>query len=119
LGEDPCAGLADGFVASRARLSQQSFELSEGLLDRIEVGRVFRQEDEARPDTADRSSHGLRLVGAEVVEDHDVTRLKRRDEELFDIGVEALAIDGPVNQAGRFDAVIAERGEEEGDDDWS
>jgi hypothetical protein len=51
-------------------------------------------------------------VGAEVVEDHDVARLKRRDEKLFDIGVEALAIDGPVEQAGRFDAVVAQRGEE-------
>ena len=47
-----------------------------------------------------------------VVEDHDVARLKRRDEELFDIGAEALAVDGPVEQAGRFDAVIAERSEE-------
>jgi hypothetical protein len=35
-------------------------------------------------------------VGAEIVEDHDVARLQRRHEELFDIGVEALAVDGSV-----------------------
>jgi hypothetical protein len=112
LGEDLCAGLADGFVASRSRLSQQSFELGEDLLDRIEVGRIFRQEDEARPNIADRLPHRPSLVGAEIVEDHDVARLERRDKELFDIGVEALAIDGPVEQTGRFDAVVAQGGEE-------
>jgi hypothetical protein len=41
--------MGDSFVASRSDLSQQGFELGEDLLDRIEVGRVFRQEDEARP----------------------------------------------------------------------
>ena len=85
LGEDLCAGLADGFVASRSRLSQQGLELGEDLLDRIEIGRVFRQKDEARPDVADRSSHGLSLVGAEIVEDHDVAWFEGGCEELFDI----------------------------------
>ena len=47
------------------------------------------------------------------MEDHDVARLQRRDEELFDIGVEALAVDGPIEQAGRVDAVVAQGGEEE------
>ena len=51
-------------------------------------------------------------MGAEIVKDHDVARLQRRHEELFDIGVEALAVDGPVEQAGRFDAVVAQGGEE-------
>ena len=49
---------------------------------------------------------------AEIVEDHDVAWLQRRDKELFDIGVEALAVDGPVEQAGRVDAVVAQGGEE-------
>ena len=53
-------------------------------------------------------------MGAEIVEDHDVAWLQRRHEELFDIGVEALAVDGPVEQTGRFDAVDAQSGEESG-----
>ena len=112
LGEDFAAGVGDGFVTSRPGLSQQSFELGEDLLNGVEVGGVFRQKDEASPDIADRSSHGLSLVGAEIVEDHDVAWLQRRHEELFDIGVEALAVDGPVEQAGRVDAVVAQGGEE-------
>src|SRR5271169_2622792 len=106
------AGVGDRFVASGFRLSQQGFELGEDLLDGVEVGGVFRQEDEAGSDVPDRLPHRSSLVGAEIVEDHDVARLQRRHEELFDIGVEALAVDGPVEQAGRIDAVVAQGGEE-------
>jgi hypothetical protein len=112
LGEDFAAGVGDRLVASGSRLSQQSFELGENLFDRIEVEGVFRQEHEADSDIADRFAHRPSFVGAEIVEDHDVARLQRRHEELFDIGVEALAVDGPVEQAGRIDAVAAQGGEE-------
>jgi hypothetical protein len=112
LGEDFTASVGDRLVGSRFRLSQQSFELGEDLLDGVEVGRVFRQEDEAGSNISDRLPHGFSLVGAEIVEDDDVARLQRRHEELFDIGVEALAVDGPVEQAGRVDAVVAQGGEE-------
>ena len=73
---------------------------------------VFGQKHEARPDVSDRSSYGLCLVGAEVVEDDDVARLEGRNEELFNIGAEAFAVDGPVEQAGRVDAVVAQGGKE-------
>ena len=45
---------------------------------------------------------------AEIVEDHDVARLEGGREELFDIGVEAFAVDRPVDQAGRFDAIVTQ-----------
>ena len=51
-------------------------------------------------------------MGAEIVEDHDIARLEGGREELFDIGVEAFAVDRPIEQARRFDAVVAQRGEE-------
>jgi len=100
LGEDFAAGVGDRLVASGSRLSQQSFELGEDLLDGVEVGGVFRQEDEAGSDIPDRLAHRLSLVGAEIVEDHDVARLQRRDEELFDIGVEGSPLMGPSNRQG-------------------
>ena len=112
LGEDLGACVRDRLVASRFGLSQQSLELGEDLLDGVEVGGVFGQEDEAGSDSSDGLPHPLALVGAEIVEDHDVARLERRDKELFDIGVEALAVDGPVEQARRIDAVIAKSGKE-------
>jgi hypothetical protein len=69
-------------------------------------------EQEACSGGSDRLPHRFPLVRAEVVEDHDVAGFQRRDEELFDIGEEALAIDGAVEQAGRVDAVVAQGGEE-------
>jgi hypothetical protein len=53
----------DSVVGSGFGLSQQSLELGEDLLERIEVGRVFGQEHEARPDGSDSLSHRLSLVG--------------------------------------------------------
>ncbi len=103
--EDFAAGGGDGLVGSRSDFSQQGFELGEELFDRVEVRGVFRQEDEASSDVADRLPHGLAFVRAEIVEDHDIAGLERRDEELFDIGAKALAVDGAVEQAGRVDAV--------------
>jgi hypothetical protein len=51
-------------------------------------------------------------VGAEIVEDHSVARLEGRREELLDIGAEAFAVNGAVEQAGGVDAVIAKSGKE-------
>ena len=76
MSENLGAGIGYSFVASRSRLSQQGFELGEDLLDGIEVGRVFGQEDEARADLPDRPPHGLPFMRAEVIEDHDVARLE-------------------------------------------
>jgi len=112
LSEDFAAGVGDGFVTSRAGLSQQGLELGEDLLDWIEVWGVFRQEHEAGPDVPDRSSHGFSFVGAEVVEDHDVARLEGGREELFDIGAKALAVDGAIEKAGGVNPIPAKSGEE-------
>ena len=78
----------------------------------LRSGAYFGRKHQTRPDVADRPPHRLCLVGAEVVEDHDVARLEGWNEELFDVGVEAFAVDRPVEQAGRVDAVVAQRGEE-------
>ena len=108
LGEDFAAGVGDGFIGSRSGFSQQGFELREDLLDRIEIGRVFWKKDKARPNIADRLPHGLSLVRAEIVEDHDIVGLEGRDKELLDIGVEAFAIDRPVEQEGRINSIVAQ-----------
>jgi hypothetical protein len=105
-------GLGDGVKGSGSGFSQERFELGEHLLDGIEVGRVFWQEDEPGSGGSDRLSHRLSFVRAEIVENDDVARLEGRKEELLDIGQKAFAIDGAVEQAGRFDAVVAQGGQE-------
>ena len=92
--------------------SHQVFELGEDLLDRVEVGAVWRQEQEPRDDAADRLSNGRPFMAAEIVHDDDVAGRERRHEALLDIIGEALAVDRLVEHAWRVDAVVAERGEE-------
>jgi hypothetical protein len=51
-------------------------------------------------------------VRTEIVEHDNVARLEGRDEELFDLGKEAFAVDRTFEQAGRVDPVVAQSGEE-------
>ena len=48
------------------------FDLGEGLFDRVEVGRVGRQEPEMSVGTADGLADGPALVAAEIVEDDEI-----------------------------------------------
>ena len=72
-------------VGSRSDFSQQGFELGEELFDRVEVRGVFRQEDEASSDVADRLPHGLAAVAnRDCRGSRHHAGLERRDEELLD-----------------------------------
>lgn len=79
--------------------SHPVFDLGEGLLDRVEVGRVWRQIPEPGACGADHLPDGGRLVGAEIVHDDDVAGLEHWHELLLDIGAEALAVDRPIEDA--------------------
>lgn len=80
-------------------------------VDRVEVGRVGRQEDPLGAGGADRLADGGALMTAQIVHDDHVAGRQRGDEELLDIGGEALAVDRAVAHAGRIDPVMAQRGE--------
>ncbi len=107
-GSDP---LPTGIDGSLFGLSEQGFELGEDLLDRVQVGRVRRQEEELGASAADRSTNGDALMAAQVVHDDDVARAERRHQELLDISEEGLAVDGAVEHARCIDPIMAERGE--------
>lgn len=102
-------------AALRKRCLSFAKTCSIGLLDRIEIGAIEpapakaggRQEDELGPGGADGVSHGFAFMAAKVVEDHDVARFQSGDQNMIDIGLESLAIDGAVEHAGRIDAVAA------------
>src|SRR3979490_2941921 len=81
---------ADSFGRARGGLAQQVLELGEDLFDRVQVRRVFRQEEELGPGCADELAHRFGFVTTEIVHDHDVAGAKRGDEDLLDIDPEAL-----------------------------
>ena len=61
---------------------------------------------------ADGITDGLALVRGQIVHDDDVAGLESGNEDLDDVGEEALAVDRAVEQAGRREAIVAERRDE-------
>lgn len=93
-------------------LAHPMLDLGEGLLDRVEVGRIGRQEPEPGTGGLDGLANGCGLVAAEIVHDDDIARFQHRHELLLDIGAEALTIDRPVEHARRRQPVAAQCGQE-------
>ena len=93
-------------------LAHPVLDLGEGLFDRIEIGRVWRQEPEPGAGCAYELTDCGRLVRPEIVHDDDVAGLEHRHELLLDIGAEALTVDRPIEDARRRQPVVAQSAEE-------
>ena len=78
----------------------------------LRSGEYFGRKNSLAP--ADRTARRtvLSLMRAEIVEDDDVARPQGRYQHLLDIEPEALAVDRPVDEPGRVDAIVAQRREE-------
>jgi len=97
-----------------ARFAQQRLELGEHLLDRIEIGRVRRQiQDAGAP-----GSNGLRnardLVAGQIVGNDDVSRAERGAQELTHPGQEHLAVHGAIDDQRGCHAAVAQASNEGG-----
>jgi hypothetical protein len=110
--EDVADGVADAVSGSLLGGALMVLELGEELLDRVEIGGVFGQEEEPCAGRPDHLSDGASLVGAQIVHDDDVAGFQTGNEDLFDIDQEALGVDRTVEQPRRLDPVMAERGQE-------
>ena len=84
---------------ARIGFAQQGLELGKDRLDRVEIGRVARQEEQLGAGAADQLADRLALMAAEVVHDDNVTGAERGDQELFDESAKAGAVDRPVDDA--------------------
>lgn len=101
--------VVDGALLGR---SHPVLDLGEGLFDRIEVRRVWRQIPEPCAGSSNEAAQRSRLVAAEIVQDDDVAWLELRDEKLLNIGAEAFAVDRAVEQARCGEAVATQGAEE-------
>jgi hypothetical protein len=87
-------------------------ELGEDLFDRIEIGAVGWQEQEARASGSDGGPDGGLLVAGEVVHDDDIVSGKRRAQLLLDPLGEACAIDRLIEDERSVDPVATQGGDE-------
>jgi transposase len=58
--------------------------------DRVQIGRIARQEEQFGAGGADQASDGLAFVAAQIVHDDDVAGSERGHEELLDIGAKPI-----------------------------
>ena len=108
-GPDPAPRRLD---AAFGRVAEQSFELSEDLFNRVEIGRIRRQEAQRGPGSLKGPPHSQALVAAEIVQDDDVAGSQGGEETLFHIGEEAGAVDRAIEDTGGNNAVAPEGGHE-------
>jgi hypothetical protein len=87
-------------------------ELGEGHFDGIEIGAVGRQEEESSAAGFQDGGGLWAFVAGEIVKDDHVATLKRRSELGFDIGLEDVAVDRPLDHPGRGQAIMAQRRDE-------
>ena len=99
----------DGALLS---LPHPVFDLGEGLFDRVEVGRVWRQVPEPGASSLDHLPDSFRLVASEIIENDDVAFAQGWQENVLHIGAEAFAVDQAVEDTECRELIMAERAEE-------
>ena len=106
---------ADGgpqhLARTTARLPQDRFQLRKRVLDRIQIGTVFREKPEAGAGVFDRVADGQALVARQVVHDDDVAGGERRHQDLLDVREEACAINRAIKDGRGGEARHAQRRE--------
>ena len=87
-------------------------EFGEGHFDRVEVGRIGRQEQEPCAFGPDGLFGSLAFVRRKIVEDDDIARRQGRDQLRFDPCFENEAVDRSVDHPGRGEAVTSQPSDE-------
>lgn len=97
-------------VVRLAAFRSRYLELCKNLRDWIEVGRVRRQEARAWRRRCEGCGRCLPLWLPRLsIITMSPAGCERRHKELFDIGLEAHAVDRAIEHAGGIDAVVAQR----------
>ena len=102
---DPSVQIWHGTLS---RFAQQRFELTDRLLDGIEIGRVLREVEEFRSDSLNGFGDTVDLVSGDIVHDDGVAGVKGGPETLFDVGEEGLAVHRPFDDEGSDHLVVAQ-----------
>lgn len=103
--------IPEGVDGSGLGLPQQFFEFGEDHLDRIEIGAVGRQEQDARAGTDDEAGRLFVLVARQIVEDHRVALAQNGGENLLDIGKEIFRVDRAIEHKGRNQPLAGKAGQ--------
>src|SRR3954470_15288633 len=90
----------ESILSSCRRLPEQSLELGEEVLDRVEIRGIGGQVKHTGPCRPDRLLDPGHLVNSQGVHRDHVARLQRRREHLLDVGAERRPVMGPSSTKG-------------------
>lgn len=85
-------------------LAQICFQLCEGLLDRVEIGAVGRQEPEPGTDAFDGGAHGGCIVARQVVHDDHVAADWLGHKDASEVGEQCVGINRSIARPCRCGA---------------
>lgn len=97
-------GVPEALDRPLRRFAQERLELCEGILDGVEVRTVGRKVLELSSCHRDELANARALVAREIVHDNDIAGAQFWAEDLLDIGLEGLTVDGAVEYEGRDEA---------------
>jgi hypothetical protein len=107
LGKDFCDCVLNHFDGAPHIFSQCVFDFCEDLFDWVEVSAIGWQEEQSCTHTFDCRPDCAGFVTSKIVRDDEVSRSEAWQQVLFDIGKEAFAIDGAVEDTRRCHFVTA------------
>lgn len=111
-------GGGDSGVACLARpgagAAEDRLELTEGLLDGIEIRRVGWQEEDVTARGLDQTLGGGALMNAEVVPDDELAGTQRGHQDLGDEDVKCQPVEGSLPRHGGGDPPPRERRDQRG-----
>lgn len=87
-------------------------EFSECHFDGIEIGTVWRQEQEPGSSFLEDGFGPFAFVRGKIVEDDHIARLQRRGELGFDIDFEGAPVHRRIDHPGSGKSIVAQRGDE-------
>ena len=109
-----CEQAADGsdsfpkvVIGTCRGLPDEGLQLREGHFDGVEIGAVFRKEEEPCADVLEDVPGDGAFVGWQVIEDHDVSFTQCRCQDAFDVKLEHLTIHRPIHHASGIDPVMS------------
>lgn len=94
--------------------SQVGLQLGEGHFDQIEVRTVGREEEQRCAGGFDPLAHGGPFVAGESVHDDDIAGPEFGHQDLGDMGLEPVAVDGAIEHHGRYHPAGAQARDQRG-----
>ncbi len=107
--------LLESFSRTSALSTQKRLHFGESLLNRREIGRIRRQEQEVTPSSFDSLFHARSLMNAQIIQDHDLSGTQAGSKQLLYIDLKSGSIRGSIQDESFSHALRRQRSDQRHD----